>query len=1314
MLSSKGLKAGDAGEMAAYYEGLAAEDYYTNGGEPPGRWIGQGAERMGLDGEVKQGELRAAFHGYHPRTGEAIAARLGDAHKPGEDLTFSAPKSVSMVWASADDATRKAISEAQQRAVEAAIKHAEQSGAFRTQHGHAGVEKQAYTGGLTVATFEHSTSREGDPQLHTHAIVMNLSDSGRNIDLDARRKMLLGAAYRAGLANEMQKLGFTIERDKSSFRIAEVPKDLERDFSTRRQQIEAELKQAGMSGGKAAQVATMATREAKGEVNRAELFENAKQVAATYGLDADKISSMRNSSHENEPKSMPTHEEMAAQLTQRASTVTVHELEAVCYQEAQGITNIEEATKYIEALKSSDHIVELRDSDGNTRYTSREMFEIEQRIAERAGVMANEFTHPVRVSTVENVIADFREKAQAAGKGNGLSDEQRAALVHVMGAERLAVIEGTAGAGKSYMLDAARDAWQRDGYTVRGCALAGKAAEGLEKSSNIESTTIHSTLAQLDSGKLTLDSKTVIVVDEAGMCDSRLMSRLQDHIDVAGCKLVLVGDTKQLQPIDAGGAMRAQREAAGKYAEMNEIRRQKTDEEKAMVHDAKAGRSEKVVDYLEKNGRLHQHETREDVVKAMAAATVEDLKAGKTSLALAESKAEVRQINEKAREMARAASIVTGEDRAFTTERGERQFAAGDRVIFLKNDGDLGVKNGTTGTVQQSADGRLTVKIDESDRSVDVRQDKYAHIDHGYGMTVHKSQGVTVDRAHYAPSGMTHREMSYVALSRQRETVEMHVTREQRADLAKQLGESKAKGSSSDYSRVEKHQNAIDKAEKHITAAREQIAKLEAQRAKLISAAPDNNKQSQLNQHQENPNARPDRYADRPAQRHEPLPGRAADPAHQAPARAVPAASVNELRNLSERDLVSDARRLDQVQLQSAERDHLASQGKESDHRVRRAGDRAKASSSERGLTAKELASQQKQLAKLDKQLANAKADLASATKVRDSALARQQEAKAQPATTPEAAKERIKELDKRIDDLTKSRPSASEREQGRIDEKIYEAQALKGQAEKELETARATEVAKVRTVAAHDADLAKRALAAHSKGDKLPTGKALDKAIKAGEIQLMKDSAGRLYFENKKTGAVHARALNQPKNRETTSRNLQHLGLTSTKYKVVDKKLLGITVGSTVLKSGGTLRKEAAGALRDKLHAATKGNETAKVLAKPLDKVLQKAEGWQKAGAIESLAARVQMKLEQKAAERAAVRELQSVVKAAEKPKAAEKNVEKPAEKTQERTATLSATRDKGDDIAKRAERLAAREAPDRAPEKPAEKSNDKGGYER
>ena len=185
-----------------------------------------------------------------------------------------------------------------------------------------------------------------------------------------------------------------------------------------------------------------------------------------------------------------------------------------------------------------------------------------------------------------------------------------------------------------------------------------------------------------------------------------------------------------------------------------------------------------------------------------------------------------------------------------------------------------------------------------------------------------------------------------------------------------------------------------------------------------------------------------------------------------------------------------------------------------------------------------------------------------------------------------------------------------------------------------------------------------------------------------------------------------NSKALNQHPNRETTSKNLHHLGLTSTKYKVIDTKLLGITVGSTVIKSGGTIRKEAAGALRDKLHAATQNRETTKALTKPIDKMLQKAEGWQKTGAVEATVARLQMKIEQKLAERQAVRDLQAVVKAAEKPKAIEKLMEKGPEK--------AAPQNDHDDIVKRAERLAAREASERAPEKPVEKTKEQGGYER
>lgn len=825
MLSVGSISAGQGGGAAAYYEGLAKEDYYTAGGEPPGQWVGHHAERLGLAGQtVQPGQLTKGMEGYHPVTGEPLAKNAGLDHKPGHDFTFSAPKSVSAVWITADDQTRRDISAAQQRAVERALEYAEQH-AFHQRTGHAGEHHIKHTAGIAAATFEHSTSRNGDPQLHTHAIVLNLAPDGKRMDFDSHWKMSIGAAYRTELAAELQKLGYAIERDGASFRISGVPEALEKDLSTRRAEILASLSEKGLTGSaKAAAVAALDTRADKGEVSREKLVEQSRAIAAAHGFTQESAAALRINTLEPQPFDRAA---FASAVTAQASTVSEQQLQAQFFQHAQttGMT-IAEAQAHLNQIKQND-LVELVDrQNGQTRWTTAEMLAIEKSIADTAERWKTEHTHAVRPESLE-----------AAMQAKSLSLDQQRALEHIMQPERISVVQGVAGAGKSYMLDAARDAWQRDGYNIHGCALSGKAAEGLQESAKIESDTIHSTLIKLEKGAegkpdgLILNSKSIVVMDEAGMTCSRLMHDLQRHVDAAGAKLVLVGDTRQLQPVDAGGAMRAIQDRVG-AAEMSEIRRQNTERGRDIVNDFAQGRAGLAIQKLEADGHIRTTANAEQARAGMAAAVIQDMQNGKTAIALAGTRAEVHQLNTDARAAAQAAGMVKGPDHAFEAERGNRQFAEGDRIIFLKNDRELQVKNGTTGTVEKAADGALVVKLDNG-KITEFNQARYADVDHGYAMTVHKSQGVTVDRAHYLPGKMSDAELNYVAGSRHRDTITIHTTAEGLKEFKDTAERSHAKNTSADYltkAQAEAHQQAYTP---HLEASKERLDTLKAQEKSL-------------------------------------------------------------------------------------------------------------------------------------------------------------------------------------------------------------------------------------------------------------------------------------------------------------------------------------------------------------------------------------------------------------------------------------------------------------------------------------------------
>jgi conjugative relaxase-like TrwC/TraI family protein len=788
MLSFHSINAGaDAAGAAQYYEDLAREDYYTTGGEPPGKWVGKFAQVLNLDGkQVQKGQLIEVFSGFDPATGKPLARNAGPMHKPGYDLTFSAPKSVSVIWATADHATRQAISAAQQKAVEAAIAHTEKIGAFVQRAGHGGIEKIPH-GELLAATFEHSSSRNGDAQLHTHAIVPNLAANGKTVDFDARHKMELGAYYRAQLAAALREMGFRIERDRASFSVTGVTDALTREQSTRSQEIAEYLDQLGLdANSKAGAAFKMDTRHAKGEVSRAEIFSRAREAAERHDFDPTAIRG-------GHPEvKLWNDQEFAAEAFGQASTLTATQLRTAGYVYSQDKDADPET--HIQRMVKDGELVELVDTQtGDPRWTSREMLEIERGLGAAAKKLA-----AVRLEQGDERLAELSSRHK-------LTSEQANAFKHVT-ASSYAAVQGVAGAGKSRMVGAARELWEAEGRRVIATAIAAKAALGLADGAGIkESSTLDGLLLKLENAAEQLDRNTVIVVDEAGMVGSRKMARLMLAVEQSGAQLKLIGDPRQLQPIDAGGAFRTMIAQAG-AAEINTVQRQQSERDRKIVSDLAEGRTDQALAAMCDANMIHAHQDADAARREVAAQTIADLGIGKSAIVMTGTRREAFQVNQLARDMARATGQITGGDVPFKNSAGDwRHMAQGERVMFTQNDKRLKIVNGMTGTIQKIEDGKMTVALDDKGmadgRVVEINLADYAHIEHGYAYTTHKSQGVTVDRARaIVDEKMLDQAMGYVQASRHREVFEMHGTREQIEDLDKLMARQRLKDTSADYS----------------------------------------------------------------------------------------------------------------------------------------------------------------------------------------------------------------------------------------------------------------------------------------------------------------------------------------------------------------------------------------------------------------------------------------------------------------------------------------------------------------------------------
>ncbi|MCP5476861.1 MAG: relaxase domain-containing protein [Rhodanobacteraceae bacterium] len=759
-----------AGGAAEYFEDhLQTGDYYT---ASPGRWYaGAAASELGLHPQVDAQAFRAVAEGRSP-DGTALVQRAGPEHRAGWDLCFSSPKSVSVLWSQLGASQQAAITCAHERAVTAALGLLERN-ALRARVGKGGAAQVPAR--MLAALFAHDSSRALDPQLHTHAFVCNcgLRADGRWGALESRNlftwQTAAGTAYRAQLAHELQLLGYAVVADGRAFRIDGVPDAACKEFSRRRNDIERAALESGVSSPAEMEMVTLATRARKVEADPEELRQGWRERGVAVGFGYHEAVGLRGSSH---PKLKPIDpDEILNALTANNAVFRVQDMWRFVSEQMQVAGGgIDRVQKLVARLLDSDEVVLIN----GERYTTRSMLELERQAITAAQALAGQ--------------VGFR--CSAAASQRPLSAEQSRALEHVVSDAGIAIVEGRAGTGKSYMLGAARECWESSGFEVIGTALAGKAAQGLQEGSGISSQTLHSLLSEVESGARKLGPKTVVVVDEAGMVGTAQMQRLLTAAASASSKVVLVGDSCQLQSIDAGGVFRRLSSELG-AAEMSDIRRQRNDGDRRVVVDLMQGRAGDALETLARDRRIHVCDGQPRTIARMVQdwARMSDPSRPAECLMLAATRADVREINAEARRLLKERGKLGIEALAVSG----CSFSVGDRVLFLRNDRHLGVKNGTLGTVRAIDAGSLVVDIDGAE-SIVVDTGNYPHLTHGYAVTAHKAQGVTADKVLvFVSDRMASREWGYVAGSRHRDELHIYSDRSVYAGIAEDLSRSQVK-----------------------------------------------------------------------------------------------------------------------------------------------------------------------------------------------------------------------------------------------------------------------------------------------------------------------------------------------------------------------------------------------------------------------------------------------------------------------------------------------------------------------------------------
>jgi len=889
-----------SGAAVSYYE---KDDYYETKGENPdaqGQWYGQGAERLGLEGAVGREDFKALLEGTLPDGTQlgTIREEGGEKeHRPGYDLTFSAPKSVTLVAELGGD---KAVIEAHQRAVRAALGWIE-SNVASTRVKENGEVHREETGNLVIATFQHDTNRNHDPQLHTHAVIINATEreDGKWRSLDGKaffESQAAGTAvYRSALAIELQKLGYQIETERDGkFEIAGIPKEAIAEFSTRRAEIEAALKERGEEGPEAAARAALMTRHSKVPENRAELAQDWAERAAGIGFNPQSVIEQARARGDQTPEPSPADSRKAlrnaiTRLSDSEAAFSHSQLVGWTLAGGMGKLSADQAEAMIVAEASAGRLygAQIGAQRGYTTVSAIQQEERIQGALERGrGAVQAAYT-PDQATAVLTALPERRQAEAEAAKNEALwrgdspesiaqiragalNDGQNQAVQMILSTEdRIVGVLGRPGTGKTFMLGEARSLLAERGLNMVGMAMNAAAARQLTDSAGIEAKTIDRHLNAIGKDAARLRSadparaaeiratyaKQVWVVDEASQVNNDKMRRLTTLAEKTGARMVLVGDPDQLGAIEAGKPFTRLLANGMQHREMDEIRRQADPRHVDVIRDViakdfgsalgklapetreitdRAERLKAIIESWRDAGDKRdstliltaRNATRNDltdmardvlrsegkIADERSATQLSKVSVERADTALASTykpgqivnfPRAIKQLGVDRNAYARVVSTdakggsvtldVNGERVTWRPgsvgggnkrspsiyEERETKLANGERIIWTKNNPELGLENGSRLTVLSTDDKKMIVQ-DENGRRIEIdrSQRTQQHWEHGYATTVYKSQGQTAERvlidANSADKSLFTQKAFLVAVSRQTQELTLY------------------------------------------------------------------------------------------------------------------------------------------------------------------------------------------------------------------------------------------------------------------------------------------------------------------------------------------------------------------------------------------------------------------------------------------------------------------------------------------------------------------------------------------------------------